>query len=218
MLQEFLSAEASAQQSPKARTQQTQPTFNQHVFDFWSKSVRQPYADFTAGIGVRSGAPPAPEDAAFVYFSESDGFQLASKLKRDKLADKGNMDVLVRVQRFRPSTDDRNQLTNLQTGSLRIDVKQVDKLPGVPEALAWTAMATLLSNRKGMPAFEKLNFNPGTAWGQFDKIPLPSGMGFWSWNFFAKKNEVPGGVFWFFFIKRSSIFLFSVCLRLQSRL
>ncbi len=195
-LQALLNQEALGQAPAKNR-----PAFNPRVFDFWSKSVRAPYDDFQSGLSIRGGTQAAPEDAAFLYYSPSDGFQLASALKRDKLPDKGNVDVLVRVQRFRPSDADRAKFANLETGSLRIDVKQVDKLPGVPEALAWTAMATLLSNRRGIPAFEKLDFNPGTAWGQFDKVPLPSGMGFWSWNFFLKRKEGAWGRLLTFFHK-----------------
>jgi hypothetical protein len=109
----------------------------------------------------------------------------------DNFPDTGDMDVSVHVARFRPSSSDANALANLQTGTLRIDVKQVTPMLGLPEALAWTAMATLASRQKGqaIPSLDTVKFDPGTIWGQFQSVPLTGGLGFWSWNFFMKKRE-----------------------------
>src|SRR5204863_5292063 len=105
--------------------------------------------------------------------------------------EKGDVSVSVHVDRFRPSQADRDQLARLQTGTLRIDVKQVTPLPGLPEALAWTAMEVLASKKSGEPAptLNNVKFDPGSVWGQLQTVPLTGGLGFWSWNFFMKRRE-----------------------------
>jgi hypothetical protein len=105
--------------------------------------------------------------------------------------DKGDVSVSVHVDRFRPSVFDKATLADLQTGTLRIDVKQVAPLPGLPEALAWTAMATLASRdpKQKIPTLENVKFDPGSVWGQLQTVPLTGGLGFWSWNFFMKRRQ-----------------------------
>ncbi len=96
----------------------------------------------------------------------------------------------MRVERFRPAVTDRDQLGNLQQGSLRIDLQQTRPMPELVEALAWSAVAAFLPAANGkLPALQHLEFDPGTAWGKLQTIPIPGGLGFWSWNFFVQRKE-----------------------------
>jgi hypothetical protein len=172
----------------------SQAPFDQGVFDFWTSKVRSPYEDFVAGVESKGVSTPQPRDSTFLFPSTSKGLVPAGTLKAsdiDKFPEDGDKDVTVQVERFRSSPADQATLANLQSGTLRIDVKQVTPLPGLPEALAWTAMATLASRDKkqNVPTLDNVKFDPGTLWGQFQKIPLTDGLGFWSWNFFMKKRE-----------------------------
>jgi hypothetical protein len=157
--------------------------------------VRLPYDEFVQGIEPK-GPPkkPGPQDSTFVFPSPDKGLVPAGTLSPNDFKEfpaSGDLDVEVHVERFRPSPSDAASLAKLQTGTLRIDVKQVTPLPGLPEALAWTAMATLAYKKKGqaVPTLDSAKFDPGTAWGDFQKIPLTAGLGFWSWNFFMKSRE-----------------------------
>lgn len=171
----------------------SQAPFDQSVFDFWTSKVRSPYEDFVAGVQSKGVITPQPKDSNFLFPSTSKGLVPAGTLRTsdiDKFPDDGDKDVTVHVERFRPSPADQAALANLQSGTLRIDVKQVTPLPGLPEALAWTAMATLASRDKKakIPTLDNVKFDPGTLWGQFQKIPLTDGLGFWSWNFLCSTS------------------------------
>jgi hypothetical protein len=171
-----------------------QAGFDQSVLDFWTSKVRSPYEDFLAGVRSKGVEIPQARDSTFLFPSASKGLVPAGTLETsdiDKFPQDGDKDVTVHVERFRPSPADKATLASLQSGTLRIDVKQVTPLPGLPEALAWTAMATLASRDKKqtIPNLDNVKFDPGTLWGQFQKIPLTDGLGFWSWNFFIKKRE-----------------------------
>ncbi len=190
----LLGTEALAQAKKIPGNNGEQTAFDQSVFDFWTSKVRSPYEDFVAGVQSKRAVIPQPRDSTFLFPSASKGLVPAGTLNVsdiDKFPDDGDKDVTVHVERFRPSPSDTAALVNLQSGTLRIDVKQVTPLPGLPEALAWTAMATLASRDKNqkVPTLDNVKFDPGTLWGQFQKIPLTDGLGFWSWNFFMKKRE-----------------------------
>jgi hypothetical protein len=194
-------------QNEQKSSQGTPPLpFDESVFRYWNSQVRQPYWDFktnSTGKGVKQSQP---EDSTFVFYSEETGFVLASDLDPTKLKptdpkktfpDSGDANVQVHVERFRPTGQDLANLKTLETGTLRIDLAQKDKLPELPEALAWTAMATLISGKKGKggtpptdPNKDNMGaFDPGKAWGQFQSVPLTGGLGFWTWNFFMKKQQ-----------------------------
>jgi len=188
-------AGASNLLAQEKNAQSTSDSFDQRVLDFWMNKVRSPYDNFMQGIESKGAQPPPqPQDSTFVFPSPSRGLVPAGTLSPDEFKDfpaSGDMDVEVHVERFHPSPSDAASLASLQSGTLRIDVKQVTPLPGLPEALAWTAMATLASRQNGqaMPTLDSAKFDPGTAWGDFQKVPLTAGLGFWSWNFFMKKRE-----------------------------
>jgi hypothetical protein len=180
--------------------------FDESVLRYWNSQVRQPYWDFKSDQTPKGAKPPQPEDSTFVFYSEATGFVLASGLDPTNLKSEdptktfpksGDVNVEVHVDRFRPAGQDLSSLNTLGTGTLRIDLAQTNKLPELPEALAWTAMATLIAGVKGKggtpltdPNKDNMQaFNPGTAWGQFQSVPLTGGLGFWTWNFFMKRRQ-----------------------------
>jgi hypothetical protein len=161
-----------------------------HVVDFWEKQVRQPYEDYLKRVVSKGAHLPAPEEPIFLMLNANDDLQLANTTSADSLPDTGSPDVLLSVRHFHPSESDKVQLQNYGTGSLRIDFKQVTNQPGIPDALAWSAMSSILAgSNKQLPDFPKLDFNPGVAWGKFQTINVPDGIGFWTWNFFVKRRE-----------------------------
>jgi len=185
---------AETQATRGAASSAGQGAFDASVFDFWTSKIRSPYEDFVQGVQSKGATTPQPRDSTFLFPSATKGLIPAGTLEVSDISsfpDDGDQDVAVHVERFRPSPADNTLLANLQSGTLRIDVKQVTPLPGLPEALAWTAMATLASRDKNqkIPTLDNVKFDPGTLWGQFQKIPLTAGLGFWSWNFFMKKRE-----------------------------
>jgi hypothetical protein len=164
--------------------------FDSRVVNFWATQVRSPYEDFVQGAGPKGPRFPAPEEPVFLMLNPDDSLQLANTTSADTLPESGSPDVLLSVRRFHPSEADKQQMQAFGTGSLRIDFKQVTNQPGIPDALAWSAMSSILAGKnKQLPDFPKLDFNPGTAWGKFQTINVPDGIGFWTWNFFVKRKE-----------------------------
>ena len=185
--------DAAADPHLPARGARQTLSLDPEVLDFWAHKVRAPYKNYQEHVVAMGSAPVGPLDSTFVFFHPKQGFIPAGLVKPEAIKEfpeKGDVNVVLHVDRFRPSASDLADLESLQTGSLRIDVKQVKPLPGLPEALAWTALATMVANKHGkMPDVDKIQFDPGAAWGQFQTIPLTGGTGFWTWNFFAKKKE-----------------------------
>jgi hypothetical protein len=129
----------------------------------------------------------APE---FIFYDKKDGFIPAATIKESALLDSGGVKVSFRVQGFRPSRLNVDKFNNLQSGSLRVDVRQTVPLPGLAEVLAWTAGAAFLPASDGtLPALQNLGFKPEESWGKSQQIPLTNGLEFWSWNVFLKKKE-----------------------------
>jgi hypothetical protein len=196
-LASFLPIVGLASAVEKLQTPSSTPEkFNQQVFDFWTSKIRSPYDDFVKGEQSKGVQIPQPEDSTFVALAPNRGLVPATVLQPSDFQDypeSGNMDIEFHVEKFRPSQEAKAAYQTMQTGTLRVDVKQVKPLIGLPEALAWTAMTTLASRTKNKtpPALDSSisNFDPGTAWGQFQTIPLTDGLGFWSWNFFLKKRQ-----------------------------
>jgi hypothetical protein len=152
---------------------------------FWTEEVRRGgQAAFARNVADN---PAQPE---FVYFDRDDGFTPAAAMDEGDFPDRGDCQVLLRVEAFRPSEADRNTFDNLETGTLRIDMTQRDPLPGLLEALAWSAMAVFHPDENGnLPETVEMQFDPGTTWGRLEQIPLPNGAGFWCWNFFFKERQ-----------------------------
>lgn len=183
-------------------------TSDEDTFKFWTEEVRGASTQVSErrvkSVGdlkevrlasARSGNPATRP--VFALYTK-DGFvnASASELPDKDLPKKGDVDVVLRVTAFRPSKADRERFANLKTGSLRIDLQQVAPMPGIPEALAWTAAAALLPDQKGkLPELQSLQFNPGTTWGRLNKVPLTGGLGFWTWNFFMQKEAGAWGRF-----------------------
>lgn len=178
----------------QATVGQSEGNFDQETFDFWTKVVRSPNEALTKGIQFMGAAPPEP---AFVYWDPTaKTFTPATEIDNKDLPASGDATVNVNVQRFRLSTADAQAFAGAQTGSLRIDVGQASPLPGLTEALAWSAVAAFVPKAAGqLPSLDKLSFDPGKTWNNPQSIPLPKGAGFWSWNFFLKKPEHLWGKF-----------------------
>ena len=156
---------------------------DQSTFDFWTQDIRNPE---TNGRTRSLGAPPR---ASFVYYDEHNGFLTGSDIQDDNLPDAADVDVIVNVDHIRASAADQNRFSNLQAGSLRIDVTQSAPLRSLSERLAWTAVAGFLPENKKLPELKEMRFNPGNFWGQLQTVPLPEGGGRWTWNFFLQQKD-----------------------------
>jgi len=154
---------------------------------FWTTKVRQPTDNIVSGATILGSV----EEPEFVFFDPATkAFDVASNLGDQDLPPSGDAKVTVRVERFRPSTPDAQEFRNAKTGTLRIDLGQVTPLPGLTEALAWTAIAAFLpAANNQLPSLDKLQFDPGKTWANPQDIPIPDGLGYWTWNFFLKKPE-----------------------------
>jgi len=80
---------------------------------------------------------------------------------------------------------------NIEGGSLRVDVQQAAPLRSLAERLAWTAVAGFLPENKKLPPIKEMKFDPGEKWGRLQSIPLPTGGGYWTWNFFLQHPKSP---------------------------
>ena len=155
-------------------------------YNFWTQQVRDPdAADQAHTRGLGSNAPRA----SFIFFDEHNGFVTGSDIGDDGLRDTGDLDVIVNVDHVRPSAADQSRFVNLEGGSLRIDLQQGIPLPGLAERLAWTAIAGFLPENKTLPAMKEMTFDPGSTWGKLQTVPLPGGLGRWTWNFFLQKRK-----------------------------
>jgi hypothetical protein len=179
--------------SPLALAQTAPEALDQETLAFWTGEVRKPSEAFARGLRLQGGPQFQPE---FVYYDEARGFQAPGDIDDAQLPAKGSMNVSVRVQRFRPSLRSKATFESVQGGSLRVDVKQTTPMPGLSEALAWTAVAALVpTSESKLPDLKNLTFDPGESWGRLHQIPLTNGLGFWSWNFFLKRKESLWGQF-----------------------
>jgi hypothetical protein len=168
---------------------QEQPfSVDQSVINFWISDVRKPSENFAHGIVAMGGPAYQP---AFVRYKSAGQFEASSQIDSNAIPDKGQVNIKLHVERFRPSTASKNLFANTQSGSLRLDLKQTSPLPELPEALAWTAVAAFLpkANSSQFGDLKDLTFDPGVSWGQLQQVPLTNGLGFWSWNFFLKPKD-----------------------------
>jgi hypothetical protein len=165
---------------------------DQDTLKFWSSEASKPYTNFKKGLHPAGGPSYVPD---FIYYDQAKNvFQPSGAITDTDLPPKGSVDVNVRVQRVRPSSTSAALFQKAQSGTLRIDLKQTASMPGLPEALAWSAIAALVPTAaKSLPDLKDLTFDPGTSWGKLQKIPLSNGLGFWNWNFFLTKQESPWG-------------------------
>ena len=157
---------------------------DQESVDFWTRDIRNPETGEPGARGIQS----VPR-VSFLYYDERNGFLTGSDIGDDGLRDSGDFDVLINVDHVRPSVADQNRFVNLEGGSLRIDVQQGAALPSLGERLAWTAIAGFLPENKRLPPLKEMSFDPATAWGKLQSIPLPGGGGRWTWNFFLQKKK-----------------------------
>lgn len=156
----------------------------QATYDFWNSNIRDP--DFAHTRSIDAGAAPR---AVCIYYDKVHGFVTGSDIGDAGLPDKGDVSTIINVDHVRPSTKDAARFTNLDGGSLRIDLQQATPLPGLAERLAWTAIASFLPNNKQLPPLKEMSFDPGTTWGKLQTVPLPGGGGRWTWNFFLQHRK-----------------------------
>lgn len=163
--------------------QEEQPPVDQSTLNFWRQHVR----GSARGEGSAWQSDRAPE---FLMFDAGKGFIPATDLDSSILPDKGDGNVSVEVTGIRPSGDDQKMFEKSGHGSLRIDVQQTKASPGLPETLAFSALAALKPSPQGtLPALNQMKMNVGAAWGKWQKVPLPGGAGTWTWNFFLQKKD-----------------------------
>lgn len=163
---------------------------NNDDLDFWLKKVRT-LSPLSIPKTERPKGPSNLQEITIVYFDNKDKvFKTGSDLETgEKIPDKGDLKVLLKVNHIRPSLNDKKRFEKTEGGSLRIDLQQHEPLPSLAETLAWTAIAGLLSNKtRKFPSPDKLTFDNGIPWGTQQSIPLPGGGGRWTWNFFVKKE------------------------------
>lgn len=167
------------------------------TLDFWTSQVRRPSQEF-AETGRLPSAPTgshfaaqnpdaAQSTAEYLYYSQDTGFVRATDTTANnplfgQLLDKGDAAVLFSVDTIRPSDPHMKILLEAKNGSVRIDMKQAKPLPDLFETLNWSAIASLFPNSE-YSGYHDLQFDPKTTWGPNKKVPLPQGIGFWSWNF-----------------------------------
>lgn len=171
--------ELAESQEPRSQTEPGE----QSTYDFWTQNIRNP--DLAASGRSLGNAPRA----SFVYYDEVKGFLTGSDIGDDHLADTGDADILIKVDHVRPGVADQKRFVNLEAGSLRIDLTQIAPIRSLAERLAWTAIAGFLPENKRLPPLKEMSFDPGSAWGKLQSVPLPDGGVFCSWNFFLQKKE-----------------------------
>jgi len=181
--------------------------------DFWVNRVRESSAPLKfrgqAGHAETQGekatqyqAPPPPQpppppqlinssrNPVFAFWDRSHNkFVDATGEELTPTVADGDVDVTIKVARFRPSQDDATKFNNIKSGTLRIDVSQDAETTSTGQ-LAWSAIAGLLPGGNGkLPDLSQLHFDPGTAWGGRNKVTLTGGSGTWAWNFFLQKKD-----------------------------
>jgi hypothetical protein len=180
----LLSSAALSSQDAQAQESATPGSSDQASYDFWTQQIRDP-----EGAGAKTRSLGAAPRASFVYYDEHAGFVTGSDISDADLKDAGDLDVVVKVDHVRPSVADQSRFLNLEGASLRIDLQQGAPLPGLAERLAWTAIAGFLPENKTLPALKEMTFDPGSAWGKMQSVPLPGGLGNWTWNFFLQRRK-----------------------------
>ncbi len=174
----FTGIAAGLQQSPGEQAG------GQDNYDFWNENIRNPESG-----NSRSISPNAAPRAVFVYFDPAHGFVTGSDIGDTGLPDRGDAQVVVNVDHIRPSVKDQARFANIEGGSLRIDLQQQTPLPSLAERLAWTAIATILTENKKLPPPKEMTFDPGTTWGKMQKVFFPHGGGSMTWNMFLTHRK-----------------------------
>ncbi|HUI42230.1 MAG TPA: hypothetical protein VL523_09690 [Terriglobia bacterium] len=153
------------------------------TLNFWRQQVR----GSARGQGVSWEANRAPE---FLLYTADKGFVPATDVDESILPSNGDANVQVQVAGFRPSAADQQKFEKSGHGSLRIDLQQAQPTKGMLETLAFSAVAALQPTKQGaLPPLDQLKMDVGTAWGKWQKVPLPGGSGSWTWNFFLQKKD-----------------------------
>lgn len=161
------------------------------AFDFWTKQVRVPRTEAHAFGHAKEPAGEEDRTVEFVYVEPLTGrFLTPGEVDPKILPESGDVTVKVNVHGFRPSDADKDKFSNIEAGTLRIDLQQDKPLHSLLDVMAWTAIGALYPNREGkLPPLGDLKFDPGQTWGKQQLVPLPGGSGSLAFNFFVQKQE-----------------------------
>jgi len=159
------------------------------TMQFWDSQVRRPSELLAAGVRSRGVLTTASDQTEFLFFDPNEGLRLASAMEPEGLPARGIVQLTCRADQMRLSLADRDEFRRLKTGALRVDLQQVDAIPGLAEGLAWTAV-TGLAPEPGVPRTQKSPalIEPGRTWGKLGRVPLHGGVGFWTWNCFLQSE------------------------------
>jgi hypothetical protein len=165
-----------------------QEEFDRQTYEFWTSQVSQP-----SKIFAEEGRLPSARGASiinsaeYLYYSPDTGFVRAASTDSNNpllngLMDKGDASVLISIDAIRPSDDHLQKMVAAKNGSLRVDMKQGVPMQQLYETLNWSAIASLFPDAQ-FSGYHDLSFDPKNTWGPNKRVPLPGGVGFWSWNF-----------------------------------
>jgi hypothetical protein len=166
-----------------------QAGFDRDTYNFWTAQVHEPSQSFADhGRIVSSRGQNLPSEAEFLFYSADTGFVRATSTGSETpvtktLLEKGDTSLLLSVDTIRPSQEHMQRLVSQKNGSLRVDLKQAFPLQQLSETLNWSAIAAMFPNESVFSGYHQIAFDPKSTWGQARKVPLPAGVGFWSWNF-----------------------------------
>lgn len=168
---------------------ETAPQIDAATLHFWSDSVREPSRRFRAtGSLPETRGAISGHTAAFLFYSKKEGFRRAESTGDQSTIDRGAAQIALAIDAFRPSQSDLKQLRDLGSGSLRIDLQQNEHLPYLSERLAWSYIGCLLPAQGAQLTYSDFSFDPKSTWGKLQMVPLPGGIGFWTWNFFVQRR------------------------------
>lgn len=167
----------------------TDEPVDQAAFDFWTTQVRQTSTLLTTRGGLLSSSLPSGARGSFLFYEDGIGFRLADSLDVEGLPEQGDIGVVARVDAFRPSSSDHLDVNRAKCCSLRVDFQQATPLQGLSEPLAWSTIASIFTADQLFTDYRDFGFDPQSTWGRLHTVPLPQGVGFWSWNLFMQKQE-----------------------------
>lgn len=163
---------------------------SEQTIDFWGSEVRSPSTYFgeTGKLEGGSRGPTPPNAASFLFYSPEKGFERAASERDDSTIEKGDVSVVFSIDAFRPSRENLDELQKLQTGSLRVDLQQGQNMPHLSERLAWSYIGSVVPPGGKALTYRDFQLDPKSTWGKLQRVPLPGGVGFWTWNFFVQQQ------------------------------
>lgn len=168
--------------------------FDRQTYEFWTSQVSQPSRIYAEERRLPSArGTNIVNSAEYLYYSTDTGFVRAASTDSNNsllngLLDKGDASVLLSIDAIRPSDDHLQKMVAAKNGSLRVDMKQGVPMQQLFETLNWSAIASLFPDAQ-FSGYHDLSFDPKSTWGPNKRVPLPNGIGFWSWNFSTQPKQ-----------------------------